>query len=98
MGWLDDAADGMLASEDAPPPSINVVACGELVTVDVREAWTDIGAVTTAARWQAGCGSKPFDAFETRDENGTLLAPQAKLGPWLHGRTLYVNLLPGVGA
>ena len=78
--------------------NVHVIACGQPVTVPIRETWETIGAITTAARWQAGCGEKPFDLFETRDENGVLLQPQAKIGTWLRGKTLHVSLLPGIGA
>ncbi len=77
---------------------VPVIVCGRRVDVEIRQGWADIGAITTAARWEAGCGSKPFDLFETRDEGGVLLAPQAPIGSWLHGKTLHVNLLPGIGA
>lgn len=76
--------------------AVNVV--GIEVTVEVREGWSTLAPVTTAARWLAGCGSLPFDNFETRTDDGRLLAPHAELGGWLNGRTLYVNRLTGVGA
>jgi hypothetical protein len=88
----------MSETPDRVPRSIDVVACGQPVTVEVLAGWKDIGAVTTAARWQAGYGSTPSGLFETRDENGTLLEPQAPIGPWLRARTLHVSLRPGTGA
>lgn len=53
-----------------------------------------IGAITTKARWAAGCGSVPFDNWEIRTEDGTLLDPFAQPGAL---RVLIVNLLPGAG-
>lgn len=77
---------------------VHLMVCGRPVDVAIQNAWSDIGAITTAARWKAGCGSKPFDLFETRDSAGRLLHPQARIGSWLHNQTLHVNLLPGVGS
>jgi hypothetical protein len=76
--------------------AVNVT--GTKVAVEVRDGWSTLAPVTTAARWLAGCGALPFDNFETRDDHGRLLAPYAKLGDWLDGRTLYVNRLAGMGA
>lgn len=77
---------------------IAVNVTGTEVTVEVREGWSTLAPVTTAARWAAGCGALPFDNFETRDDDGRLLHPYAGLGDWLDGRTLYVNRLAGIGA
>lgn len=76
--------------------AVNVT--GTEVTVEVRQDWLTLAPLTTAARWLAGCGSLPFDNFETRDADGRLLAPYARLGDWLNGRTIYVNRLAGIGA
>jgi hypothetical protein len=77
---------------------VAVNVAGTEVAVEVREGWSTLAPVTTAARWLAGCGALPFDNFETRDDHGRLLAPYAKLGDWLDGGTLYVNRLAGIGA
>lgn len=77
---------------------VTVNVAGTEVTVEVREGWSTLAPVTTAARWLAGCGALPFGSFETRDDGGRLLAPDAGLGDWLDGRTLYVNRLAGIGA
>jgi hypothetical protein len=76
--------------------TVNVA--GTEVIVKLREGWSTLAPVVTAARWLAGCGALPFDNFEVRDEQGQLLDPFAGLGDWLHGRTLYVNRLAGIGA
>lgn len=70
---------------------------GQPTTVEIRKGWTTIAPVTTAARWRTGCGSVPFDNFEVRDADGRLLDPECPLA-LLDGRTLFVNLLAGVGA
>jgi hypothetical protein len=76
--------------------AVNVT--GIEVAVELREGWSTLAPVTTAARWLAGCGALPFDNFETRLDDGRLLVPHAVLGGWLDGRTLYVNRLAGIGA
>ena len=68
------------------------------VTVEVRDGWSTLAPVTTAARWLVGCGALPFDNFETRDDDGRLLSPYAELSDWLNGRTLYIHRLAGIGA
>lgn len=78
--------------------TVRVNVCGQETLVAVHDGWTTIAPVTTKARWQTGCGDRAFDNFEVRDERGTLLQPDAALGEWLDGRTLYVNLLAGIGA
>jgi len=77
---------------------VAVNVAGTEVTVEVREDWSTLAPVTTAARWLAGCGALPFDNFEVRDASGQLLDAHAGLGDWLHGKTLYVNRLAGIGA
>lgn len=94
-----DSPDGRTYSgpvSGATPVTVNVA--GAEVTVELREDWSTLAPVTTAARWLAGCGALPFDNFEVRDDSGRLLDPHAKLGDWLTGRTLYVNRLVGIGA
>jgi hypothetical protein len=76
--------------------AVNVT--GTEVAVGVRDDWLTLAPITTAARWIAGCGSLPFDNFETRDDGGRLLDPYARTGDWLRGRTIYVNRLSGIGA
>jgi hypothetical protein len=78
--------------------TVDVNVQGIEVAVETRDGWSTIAPVTTAARWLAGCGSLPFDNFEVRDGDGRLLSPFARLGGWLHGRTLHVSRLAGVGA
>jgi DNA-binding Lrp family transcriptional regulator len=95
--WLADDFAAKLRSTYCPD-SVPVIVYGKRVTVEVEQAWATIGAITTAARWEAGIGSRPFDNFETRDEAGALLAPLAPIGSWLTGKTLHVHLLAGIGA
>lgn len=76
---------------------VTVIVAGAEVAVDVHEGWSTLAPVTTAARWLAGYGALPFDNFETRLDDGRLLAPYAKLGDWIEGRMLYVNRLAGIG-
>lgn len=87
--------DGTPGWEDAQ--EARVIVCGQLIVIQIRSEWKDIGAVTAAARWRAGCGEQPFDLFESRDGDGKLLDPQAPVGPWLRDTTLYVNRRPGTG-
>ena len=54
-----------------------------------------LGAIATQARWLVGYGSVPFDNWEIRDENGTLLDPYAPPG---NIRRLFINRLAGIGA
>jgi hypothetical protein len=84
-------------AQPASGQTVMVNVAGTEVSVEVREGWSTIAPVTTAARWAAGCGTVPFDSFEVRDDNGVLLDPHARLGAWLHGRTLFVNLPAGTG-
>lgn len=92
---------GPVSAPEPAPGQAQTVAVnvgGIEVTVEVREGWSTLAPLTTAARWLAGCGALPFDNFETRDDGGLLLDPHARLGDWLHGRTLYVNRLAGIDA
>lgn len=77
--------------------TVAVNVAGTEVTVEVRDGWSTLAPVTTAARWLAGCGALPFDNFEARDDGGQLLAPYAELGDWPDGKTIYVNRLAGIG-
>ena len=77
---------------------VRLNVCGQETVVAVQDGWDTIAPVTTKARWQTGNGERPFDNYEVRDEVGTLLQPDAALGGWLDGRTLYVSLLAGIGA
>ena len=101
-----DSPDGRTYS-DVPPGSgndagqarvVTLNVCGYEVAVEVREGWSTLAPVTTAARWLAGCGEHPIDNFEARDDTGRLLHPYARLGDWLNGRTIHVNRLTGIGA
>jgi hypothetical protein len=80
-----------------PRQAVAVNVAGFEAEIEIREGWATIAPLTTTARWLAGCGAVPFDSFETRDDSGQLLDPYARLGEWLHGRTLYVNRLAGAG-
>lgn len=84
-------------STDSAKREVTVDVAGVEVTIKMREDWLTLAPVTTAARWLAGCGALPFDNFETRDDDGRLLAPYAGLGDWPDGRTLYVNRLAKIG-
>lgn len=77
-----------------PRRRMRVIVKGHDVTVEAEQGMT-IGAITTKARWAAGCGSVPFDNWEIRTENGILLDPYAQPGPLT---VLVVNLLAGIGA
>lgn len=78
--------------------NVKVNVKGQLVTLRTHKAWKDITALSTAARWKAGCGATPAGCFEIRDETGRLLKAESPIGDWLAGHTLYVNLLAGIGA
>lgn len=73
---------------------MRVIVKGREVDVEAGPGMT-IGAVTTKARWAAGCGSVAFDKWEIRTEDGILLDPYAQPGSLT---VLVVNLLAGVGA
>jgi hypothetical protein len=73
--------------------TVSVNVAGTEVVVAVREEW-NIGAIATAARWQAGCGPVAFDHWEVRDAAGQLLSPAAPPGDLT---ALWVNPLPGIG-
>ncbi len=72
---------------------MRVIVQGREVKVKVK-AWMTIGAITTKARWVAGCGFEPFDRWEVRDESGVLLNPAAGPGALA---VLFVDLPPGIG-
>lgn len=73
---------------------MRVIVKSREVDVEVEPGMT-IGAITTKARWAAGCGSVAFDNWEIRTEDGILLDPCAQPGELT---VLVVNLLAGIGA
>jgi hypothetical protein len=73
---------------------ISVNVTGVVVPVVPRPGW-NIGAIATHARWQAGCGSIPFDNWEVRDRDGRLLDQSAPPGGLDY---LSVVRLAGIGA
>lgn len=90
----DEADSSDSEQRQGEGPLIRVIVTGRYVDVEPEPGMT-IGAIATKARWIAGCGSVPFDNWEIRSEDGTLLDPSAQPGKL---RVLVVNLLAGIGA
>lgn len=83
-------------TDDTPSAAREIVVSvtGRETTVTPLPGWT-VGAITTRARWQLGCGSGAFDNWEIRSADGTLLDPHAMPGAL---DRLVVNRLAGIGA